>query len=169
MKIAIGSTSLQKLKYLKNVLAKIKISNYEIILNDINSDISEQPLTSAEALKGSINRAKKAYALNKGVNFSLGIEVGYELNAKQKYEIFCWSTIYDGVRVYSCKSNNFLLPKYHQDKIKAGLYLSDYVRNFKDDKKYIKNKLGLVIRNRDVIIKNSIFHVLIYFLNKDEY
>ena len=169
MKIAIGSTSSQKLKYLKNVLAKIKILNYEIISNDINSKISEQPLTSEETLKGSINRAKKAYSLNKGVNFSLGIEVGYELNTKQKYEIFCWSTIYDGLRVYSCKSNNFLLPKYHQDKIKNALYLSDYVRDFKDNKNYIKNKLGLIIKNRDIIIKNSIFHVLMYFLNKDEY
>lgn len=169
MKIAIGSASSQKLKYLKNVLAKIKISNYEIILNDINSNISGQPLTSEETLKGSVNRAKKAYTLNQVVNFSIGIEVGYELNAKQKYEIFSWSTIYDGLRVYSCKSNNFLLPKYHQDKIKRGLYLGDYVRNFKDDRNYIKNKLGLIIRNRDIIIENSIFHVLMYYLNKDEY
>lgn len=169
MKIALGSISPQKLKYLKKVLADLKIVNCKIILSEVKSNISEQPLTSAETLKGSINRAKKSFAINKGVDFSVGIEVGYELNDKKKYEIFCWATIYYGLKVYSCKSNSFLLPEYHQDKLKAGLYLSDFVRKFKDDKNYLKNKLGLIIKDRDVIIKNAIFHVLIYFLNKKEY
>lgn len=33
----------------------------------------------------------------------------------------------------------------------------------------MKIALGLIIKDRDIIIKNAIFHVLIYFLNKKEY
>lgn len=49
-KIAIGTTSKQKIKYLKDFLNKIKI-NYCIIPADIKSGVDSQPITSVETKK----------------------------------------------------------------------------------------------------------------------
>lgn len=169
MNIALGSASEQKKKYLSEVLSSLEITNFEITTHDVDSGITEQPLTSEETLQGSLNRAIEAFDKEKVKDFSIGIEVGYELNNDDSYEMFCWVTIFDGMNKYSCKSNSFLLPRFHQDKIKAGLYLGDFVRDFCVGDGVIKRSLGLAIRDRNFIIKNAILHVLLRFLNRDEY
>ena len=169
MKISLGTVSVQKTKYLQAVLRELRIKTSKIILQKVESGVAEQPLTSVSTKRGSINRAKRAFALDKTVDFSLGIEVGYNLNSLKQYEILCWVTVYDGRKTYSCQSNRFPLPKYYQDNLRANRYLGHCVRKLRDNKDSVRNKLWLILKNRDFIIKNAIFHVLVYFLNKKEY
>jgi non-canonical (house-cleaning) NTP pyrophosphatase len=170
MKIVIGSSSDQKNKYLKEVLGELKVEDFNITSVEVSSEVNDQPLSSEETLKGSIERARSAYMLQPNSEISLGIEVGYESNSNQKYEMFCWTTIFDGKKEYSSKSNHFILPEFHQEIIKSGKYLGDYVRNFYNENDSVYKKLlGDLIIKRDVIIKNSIFHSLAYYLNKSDY
>lgn len=169
MKISLGTTSPQKNKYLQAVLKELRIKANKVASYEVKSGVAEQPLTSLATKKGSINRAKRAFSLNGKVDFSMGIEVGYNLNSQKRYEILCWVTIYDGHKTYSCESNRFPLPKYYEDNIRANRYLGHCVRRVRDDRDYVRNKLWSILENRDFIIKNAIFHALIYFLNRKEY
>lgn len=170
MRIVLGSTSGQKIKYLQEVLTELKVNDFNIFPVEVQSKVDDQPLSPEETLRGSIARARSAYLEKPDSEFSIGIEVGYAVNADQKYEILCWTTVFDGKAEYSSKSNHFLLPKFHQEKIKSGNYLGDYVRDFYDkDDDVFKVLLGDLIINRDSIIKNSIFYSILYYLNKKDY
>jgi len=75
--IAVGTTSLQKISYLKEVLKELKIKSI-IKSVEVKSEVSNQPITSSETKTGSINRAKNALRKIENVDFALGIEVGYQ-------------------------------------------------------------------------------------------
>ena len=169
MKIALGSTSEQKHEYLAATLGDLRLADSGIVRVEVESGVSEQPLTSAETLAGSSRRARKAYDKSAGADCAIGIEVGFELNAGQRYEIMCWATVYDGAKEYSCQSNRFLLPEYHQEKLRAGSYLGDHVREYAAGASGVKAILGGIIIDRDTIIKNAIYHTLLYYLNREEY
>lgn len=170
MEIVLGTKSNQKARYLVEALKELKVVNFNITSVEVSSDVGDQPLSSEETLKGSVVRARLAYKSRPDSEISLGVEVGYEVNGNQQYEMFCWTTIFDGETEYSSKSNHFLLPEFHQEIIRSGKYLGDYVRNFynEDDSVY-KKMLGDLIIDRGVVIKNSILHSLVYYLNKDDY
>ena len=125
--IAVGTTSVQKIGYLKEVLRELGIKSI-IKPIEVKSKVSEQPTTSNETKIGSINRAKHALKEIKDADFALGIEVGYHKYLKNKYEIFCWATVVDkqGYKI-SGQSYKFLLPEYHQKVLKSGKYLGHHL------------------------------------------
>lgn len=170
IKIIVGTTSEQKIGYVKDVLSELGVQT-EIIPVEVDSGISSQPMTSEETRKGSFNRAKIALEKIPNSDYGLGIEVGYEINSDNKYEIFCWSTIIsiDG-KIFSSKSNSFVLPKFHQDILKKGLYLGDFVREyFKTDSDQLNQIVAEDIRGRKPYIVSSLRPVLIYIFKKEEY
>ncbi|MFH0892571.1 MAG: DUF84 family protein [Candidatus Falkowbacteria bacterium] len=170
MNIVLGSTSEQKIQYLQEVLQELKLDDFNIVAVDVPSGVSDQPMSSDETLSGSIARARSAFELKPNFEISLGIEVGYALNDNQKYEILCWTTVFDGKKEFPSKSNHFLLPEFHQKLIKSGSYLGDHVRDFYDENdNSFKKLLGDLIIYRNAIIKNSIFNSLLYYLNKNDY
>ena len=85
--IAIGTTSPQKISYLKEVLRDFKIKAV-ITSVEVKSEVSDQPVTSGETKKGSIKRAKNALKEIKNADFSLGIEVGYHKYLKTSMKFF---------------------------------------------------------------------------------
>ena len=86
--IAIGTTSDQKIKYLREVLKESKIKAH-LIPVQTESRVSDQPKTTEETKQGSINRAKSAFGKIKEANFAIGIEVGYHKDKNSLYEMFC--------------------------------------------------------------------------------
>jgi non-canonical (house-cleaning) NTP pyrophosphatase len=168
-KIAVGTSSDQKLSYLKEILNELEIS-YKLLPVNADSKISSQPLTSLETKSGSVNRAKEALEKNPESDFSIGIEVGYKL-IKGRYHILCWSTVIekDG-REFSAKSSNFKLPKYHDNILKNNQYLGDYVQEYADKcPNGIHKIIGEEINNRRPYIKSSIKKVLVYYLMQSEF
>ncbi len=164
MKIAVGSTSNQKIGYLEEVLKELEIKA-RLVPIEVSSEISNQPLSSQETKKGSINRAKKAFSNSTDCDFGIGIEVGYHPNKKGKYEMLCWSTIVDSKNIISSKSEKILLPDFYQNLLQSNEYLSDYVdqylsKNSKPPYKYI----ATIFKNRKPFIQTAVKTVIINYL-----
>jgi inosine/xanthosine triphosphatase len=157
MKIAVGTVSAPKLQYLKEVLDELDI-NAELIPVEVESEISEQPLTSEETKNGSINRTKNAFLKCKDADIAIGVEVGYHPNNNGKYEIFCYATLIDkNGELFSVESHRLLLPDFHQKILKDNKYLGEYVREYlNENHDEYSQKVGEDIRSRRSFIKASI-------------
>ncbi len=74
MIITIGSKNKTKVQALEEIISDYELlKNAEVVAIDASSEVSEQPKTLEETVKGAINRAKNAW---KDCNFSFGIESG---------------------------------------------------------------------------------------------
>lgn len=170
MKIAVGSTSKQKLKYLKKVLADIGIKT-KLISVEVSGGIAEQPKTQKETKTGSQGRAEAALKKVPLADFAIGIEVGYHQNKKGKYEMFCCTTIVDSNNfVESCYSSKFLLPAFHQKVLKENKYLGEYVRKYKKEvNKPSTNYVRQLITDREPLITEAIRNTLLRYLDKENF
>ena len=162
MKIAVGTTSNQKLGYLQEILDEFEIKATLIPL-DVPSEISEQPISSLETKQGSINRAKNAFEKCNNADFALGIEVGYHPNKNGDYKMHCWATIDDGNgKQITCKSYSLLLPKPYQDLLKRGEYLCHYVDDMKFNRTNPITRLAYeAVDDRKIFITSAIKSALI--------
>lgn len=170
LKIAIGTTSEQKIGYVKEALSKLGVKA-EILGAEVKSGVSEQPLTSEETKKGSINRAKEALGKNPNADFSLGIEVGYHLNSDGKYEIFCWASIADREgNIVSKESHRFLLPKFYQKVLSEKKHVHEHLKDyFKTDSDPVVRYIAEMLRGRKPFIKNAVEQALISYLRKEDF
>jgi non-canonical (house-cleaning) NTP pyrophosphatase len=130
MKIALGTKSQHKIMYLGMVCKDLGF-DCELATFNVASGVSEQPVTSAETKRGSINRAKAALELAEDANVGLGIEAGYE-KIDGKYNILCWAIAISDGGVISCCSTPFPMPDFHHEVVEKGLNLGDHARTFRD-------------------------------------
>jgi len=170
--IALGTTSDQKIQYLKEVLKELKIE-VKLITAEVSSGVPDQPKTTEETEQGSINRAKGAFEKIPEADFAIGIEVGYHKNNKDEYEMFCWVTIIDkdGYQL-SSQSHKFLLPKYHQGLLNKDMYLGDNLDGYLKDEKsgnHVKKHIDDIVRYRKPFIENALKSVLIRYLQKEDF
>lgn len=161
MKIAVGTTSEQKLGYLRELLDELNIEA-ELIALEVSSEISEQPIDIIETKTGSINRASNAFAKCGDADFALGIEVGYHPNESGDYEILCWATLIDkDGEIFSALSERLLLPQFHQKLLKQNENLSDYVRQYLiENPDNLSQEMSEAIRSRKPFIKGAVKSVL---------
>ena len=157
MKIAVGTTSEQKLGYLREILEELSFEA-ELIALGVASEISEQPIDIIETKAGSINRAKNALSQCCDVDASLGIEVGYHPNENGDYEILCWATLIDkNGQIISMMSDKLLLPEFHQRILKDNKYLGDYVRQYlSENPDNLSQEIGEAIRGRKPFIQGAV-------------
>ena len=169
MNIAVGTTSALKLQYLQEVLDELGI-NADLIPIEVESGISEQPLSAEETKNGSINRTKNAYSKCNDADIAIGMEVGYHPNNDGKYEILCYATLIDKNRQQlSTESHRLLLPDFHQDILKDNKNLGDYVRKFlNENTDQYSQEIGEDIRSRRPFIKASIYSVMTEYTNKNK-
>ncbi len=170
LKIAVGTTSKQKIGYLEEVLKELKI---KILIKSVQAEsrVSEQPITASETKKGSINRAKHALKEVKDADFALGIEVGYHKYLKNKYEIFCFVTIVDkhGHQV-SGQSYKFILPKYHQSILKSGKMLGHNLDGYSQKgKDSVHAYIDDMLRHRKPFIVSALKDTLVRYLRKEDF
>ncbi len=165
LKIAVGTTSEQKIGYLKEVLDDIGIKA-EIFPVDVKSEVSDQPITEEETQIGSSNRAKLAFEKTKDADFGIGIEVGYHKNKNEDYEMFCCASIFGkGESISNCFSTRFLLPDFHQEILKGNKYLGEYVREYKKEiDEPVVNYIREMVRGRKPLIIEATRNVLLQFL-----
>ena len=172
LKISVGTTSEPKLKYLKEVLKDLDIKA-KLFPVSVQSGVSEQPKTTEETEKGSINRAARASEKIEGADFAMGIEVGYHRNKNAEYEMFCWVTITDksGYQI-SSQSHKFLLPKYYQEVLDKDLYVNEHLDGYLKNKKLAssaKKQIDDIVRHRKPFIENALKNALIRYLNKEDF
>lgn len=169
LRIAVGTTSEQKLGYLKEVLEEIGIKA-KLVPAEVGSRVAEQPTSEEETRQGSISRAKGALKANPGSDFGLGIEVGYHPNKQGDYEMFCCASIVDKNNfIQICFSGRFLLPLFHQNVIKEGKYLGEYVRKYQEGvNEPVTNYIRELVRGRRPLIMEATRNALLIYLEKDE-
>lgn len=163
--IAVGTVSKQKNEFLREILDELKIDAKTIPLS-VKSEVSDQPITDQETRQGSVNRAKNALKLFSESDFSIGIEVGYDLNEQNDYEMFCWVTIIDqtGKQVSAC-SHKFILPKFHQKILKKNGFLGNFVRQYlEENNDFLSQHVGVIIRDRKPFIQTAIKSAILSYL-----
>ena len=112
MKINVGSTNETKIEAVRETLKDYPaFSNAEIQGIKASSEVSEQPKSLEETIRGAINRAKSAFQNNCAL--SIGIESGLMLVPHTKTGCMELSAcaIYDGKQVHLGLSSAFEFPK----------------------------------------------------------
>lgn len=110
MKINIASKNPVKVQAVKEVINDYKfLSDAEIVSLEVSSEVSNQPKSLEETVKGAVNRAKNSF---KDCAYSIGIESGLMKvpYTKTGNMNFCVCAIYDGKEPHLGLSSAFELP-----------------------------------------------------------
>lgn len=111
MKICVGSANAIKVSAVKEMLSEYDFfTSAEIISRDVSPEVSNQPKTIDETIRGAMNRAKNAF---QNCEYSFGLESGLmEVpHTKSGYMDFCACAIYDGKKFHLGFSSAFEYPK----------------------------------------------------------
>ena len=139
----------------------------------ISSDISDQPMSSNETLKGAVNRSNNAKLECMNADYWIGIEGGVEKNGKEM-QVFAWIYIQSKEMVGKARTATFDLPKKIIELIDSGMELGD-ADDVIFNRKNSKQKNGAVgILTKDLIDRekyytHAIIMALIPFNNMDLY
>ncbi|MDE2099919.1 MAG: DUF84 family protein [Patescibacteria group bacterium] len=169
-KIAVGTTSEQKIGYLKEVLALIGI-DAEIVPAEVKSGVSEQPMTSEETKTGSINRSRRALECVPDADMAIGVEVGYHPREESGHDILCWATIIDREgNAVSRESHRFQLPKFHQKVLDDGQYLGEHVdKYFNAGDDPVTQYVAWILKGRKPFITQAVEEALIFYFHGKEF
>ncbi len=169
-KIVVGTTSEQKVGYLKEVLAVIGI-DAEIVPTEVKSGVSEQPMTSEETKIGSINRSQRALECVPDADIAIGIEVGYHPREESGHDILCWATIIDKEgNVVSRESQRLQLPRFHQKVLDDGQYLGEHVDEYFDaGDDPVTQYVARILKGRKPFITQAIEQALILYFHRKEF
>jgi inosine/xanthosine triphosphatase len=108
--INVGTKNLQKIDAVKEVLKEyIDFKDCKIIGIEVSSDVSEQPKSIDETIKGAINRAKNCFT---HCNYSIGLESGLIKvpYTKTGYMDVTACAIFDGKKIHLGLSSAFEYP-----------------------------------------------------------
>ncbi len=110
MKVNVGSTNEVKVKAVIETIKDYNLFiNSEVNSVNVKSEVSEQPISLDETIKGAMNRAKNAF---QNCDYSLGIESGLMKvpNTKTGYMDVCVCAIFDGKNFHIGLSSAFEYP-----------------------------------------------------------
>ena len=163
MLCAIGTTSEQKLGYVRTVCRRLGL-RAKLVPYAAPSGVPDQPLTSAVTKRGAVHRARAAFRAVAGADLALGIEVGYQKDRSGRYHMLCWAVVFDGRRTVVQQSHAFRLPDFHHDTLMRGQELGDVVRQYHaGTQDPIRLRVGELIRTRDAFIVSALEHALLQY------
>ena len=126
MIINIGSKNLIKVEAVKEILEDYgHLRAAEIIVTESSSEVSNQPKSLEETIKGAMNRAKNSF---NNCNYSFGIESGLMAvpHTKTGYMDVCVCAIFDGKEYHLGLSSAWEAPKKVANyMLKEGLDMND--------------------------------------------
>ena len=173
--IKIGSKNEVKVCAVKELIKNYDfLSNAEIVPIESSSDVSEQPVSLDETIKGAMNRAKNAFYQ---CDYSFGIEDGLIKvpYAKSDYMNVCACAIYDGKNFHIGLSSAFEYPKKITNLVfEKGLDISEafYKAGLTKNPKIGSSEgtIGILTNgriNRKEYAKQAIMMALIHLENSD--
>ena len=139
----------------------------------ISSDISDQPMSNNETLKGAMNRSNNAKLECMDADYWIGIEGGVEKKGNEM-QVFAWIYIQSKEMVGKARTATFNLPKKIIELIDSGMELGD-ADDIIFNRRNSKQKNGAVgILTKDLIDRekyytHAIIMALIPFKNMDLY
>ncbi len=111
IKINIGSKNQQKMRAVSEILREYPhLANAEVQAIEAASDVSDQPKTLEETVRGATNRAKNCW---NDCDYSIGLESGlmHVPGSKSGYMDVCACAIYDGKEFHLGLSSAWEFPK----------------------------------------------------------
>lgn len=174
MKIIIASRNPIKINATKLAFEQMfpnKVFQFEGV--SISSDISDQPMSNNETLKGAINRSNNAKLEYMDADYWIGIEGGVEKKGNEM-QVFAWIFIQSKEMEGKARTATFDLPKKIIELIDSGMELGD-ADDIIFNRKNSKQKNGAVgILTKDLIDRekyytHAIIMALIPFNNMDLY
>ena len=177
MKINIGSKNKAKINALEEILKEYpNFLNAEVISKDGSSDISDQPKSLDETIKGAMNRAKNCFD---SCDYSVGLESGLIKvpETKTGYMDTTACAIYDGKNFHlglsSCFEYPIKLTKYVlEEDIDVSSAAKELGITEKDNLGADEGMIGILTKgrlNRKGLTKQAVVTALIHLENKDLY
>ncbi len=114
MTLALGSANPIKIEALEEVIREYPDLHQATVVPDaVSSDVSEQPLSLEETIRGAKNRAKKAFHANERASYGFGIESGLMAapGTQSGFLEACICAIYDGSNHFIGLSCGFEVPR----------------------------------------------------------
>lgn len=133
MKISLGTKSPNKLSYVENILEKLQILDYKIESLNVQSQVSEQPLSEMTTITGAINRAYAAHEQSpQDETIAIGLEGGLEfIDRTGECNYFCVASAYYNHHFYTSISHRLKVPNEVAKAVKSGKQLADEIRAYK--------------------------------------
>ncbi|MGG4504778.1 DUF84 family protein [Heyndrickxia sporothermodurans] len=168
MKIAVGSTNPAKIKAVETGF-KLREINVSVIPLKVPSDVSEQPFSDEETIKGAINRAENCL---KGLDVQIGI--GLEGGVTETPFGLCvciWGALIEkGQPPIIGGGARFLLPEEIAVRLRNGEELGPVMDDF-SQKKNVRKKEGAIgiFTNGNVTRDEMFLHVMKILIGQYEY
>ncbi len=126
MRLNIGSTNKIKIEALQEIIKNYPhLKDAEVFSINVVSEVSDQPKSLEETVRGAMNRAKNAFI---NCDYSFGVESGLMQvpNTKTGYMDVCVCSIYDGKEYFLGLSSAWEAPKKVVDlMLQEGLDMND--------------------------------------------
>ncbi len=173
MKIIVASRNPVKINAVLNSFQKCFNEVLELVGVSVASDVSDQPMTEEETLRGAIQRVRNAKVEFPGADFYAGIEGGVAV-LNNRLMAFAWIVLDDGTFESHARTSTFELPNEIRRLIEEGMELGDaddQVFNTKNSKQQ-NGAVGLLTSDRvtrEILYEQAILLAAIPFLNKDLY
>ena len=131
LSVALGSENQQKLEATQAALMT-RLPQCDIITVSVDSDVSEQPLTFQETVRGARNRAQRARQQT-DASLGIGIEGGVtECTAIDESLLIMWITVDDGLTLYEAAGPALPLPPLLAEGIAEANELGDVIKEISD-------------------------------------
>lgn len=173
MKVVIASTNPVKVKAVKRAFYKVFKEKFEIISIDAKSEVSDQPMSDGETIKGASNRVKNAIKAFPKSNYWVGIEGGVEV-VDNMLTSFTWVVIKSKNQTGKAKTDTYFLPEKVAGYVKQGKELGNAIDIVfkKHNSKQNNGAVGLL--TKDLITRNKLYEdviilALIPFVHKGLY
>jgi len=149
MQIALGTTSEDKRRIVEKVLKELGIRGV-IEQFSVNSEVTEQPLSEKETIKGASNRSRKALKNLPEAEIGLGLEGGL-CKINNFWYLVCATVIVDKLgNEYVGVGSKLALPEEVGVKIEEGFQFGQVIREFipEEDDKNINKIISLLITRK---------------------
>lgn len=98
--------------------------DFQVVSQAVPSGVSDQPMTSAETLRGARQRAQNARANAPEADYWAGVEGGVE-EGEFGLEVFAWIVILSSERIGMAQTGTFFLPPRIAELVRSGTELGD--------------------------------------------
>lgn len=160
MKVIVGSRNPAKYKAVQQELINLGFEDCETVALDVDSGVSNQPLSDEETVSGALQRARNALASNVDADFAIGLEGGVVLGASSTSGVMVcnWGALVskDG-REYIAGGARIPLPEAFKEELIAGKELGDLMDEYCQRKDIRKQEGALGIFTDGAVSRMEMF------------
>jgi inosine/xanthosine triphosphatase len=174
-KVIVASTNPVKIEAAQIGFAKMfPNESFDVKSVSAPSEVSDQPMSSAETLKGAANRVRNVSKLVPDADYWIGIEGGVE-DANEELEVFAWVVVKAGDgKMGKGKTGSFFLPQKIAELVRQGVELgeADDIVFGRTNSKQANGAIGILTNDaltRTTYYEPAVIMALIPFKNETLY